>query len=240
MDDAKRRALIKTQAARRKESGEVVPKGTVASIKRKQPFKGDHPLKQQKVPLEPVVGLMAESVKTVTLVKHGSGKGLMKALSTSQEKPPPLLRDDSKHALEKLSSIITSEDYKDLGNHSTEAMGETGLFAIAQVILVRRLTFVHSILFLSNPSNFLFQSLIMMKGLMDRCLNHETALERVRAKAEQMEDELGQLNKWKSTMEKKFDLSEQVRKELEQKMDEAGKTLEVKDKEIQDLKEKLR
>ena len=41
-------------------------------------------------------------------------------------------------------------------------------------------------------------------------------------------------------MEKKFDLSEQVRKELEQKTDEAGKALEVKEKEIQDLKEKLR
>ena len=41
-------------------------------------------------------------------------------------------------------------------------------------------------------------------------------------------------------MEKKFELSEQVRKELEQKTDEAGKALEVKEKEIQDLKEKLR
>ena len=40
-------------------------------------------------------------------------------------------------------------------------------------------------------------------------------------------------------MEKKFDLSEQVRKKLEQKTDEAGKALEVKEKEIQDLKEKL-
>ena len=46
----------------------------------------------------------------------------------------------------------------------------------------------------------------MMKGLMDRCINRETALERVRAKAEQTEDELGQLNEWKSTMEKKFDI----------------------------------
>ena len=79
----------------------------------------------------------------------------------------------------------------------------------------------------------------MMKGLMDRCLNRETALDSVQAKAEQMEEELGQLNKWKSTMEKKFDLSEQVRKELEQKTDEARKALEVKDKEIQDVKEKL-
>ena len=79
----------------------------------------------------------------------------------------------------------------------------------------------------------------MMKGLMDRCLNREAALECVRAKAEQTEDELGQLHKWKSTMEKKFDLSEQARKELKQKMEEVGKALEVKEKEIQDLKEKL-
>ena len=75
---------------------------------------------------------------------------------------------------------------------------------------------------------------------MDWCLNCEAALERVRAKAEQTEGELSQLNKWKSSMEKKFDLLEQVRKELEQNTDEAGKALEVKEKEIQDLKEKLR
>ena len=75
---------------------------------------------------------------------------------------------------------------------------------------------------------------------MDRCLNRKAALERVRAKAEQTEDELGQLHKWKSTMEKKFDLSEQARKELEQRMEEAGKALKAKEKEVQDLKENLR
>ena len=96
---------------------------------------------------------MAEGAKTVTLVKHGSGKGLMKAPSTSQEKPPPFLRDDSKFTLEKLSSIISSEDYEDLGNHSTEAMGETGLFAVAQVMFIRRFTPVHSTLFFSNTLN---------------------------------------------------------------------------------------
>ena len=143
MDDAKRRALIKSQAVKKKESGEVVPKGMAPSTKRKPSSKSDRPHKQQKVSLEPIVGLMAEGVKTVTPVKHGSGKGLMKAPSTNQEKPPPLLRDDSKFALEKLSSIISSEDYEDLGNHSTEAMGETGLFAVAQVIFVRRLKSVY-------------------------------------------------------------------------------------------------
>ena len=74
---------------------------------------------------------MAEGAKTVTPAKHGAGKGPMKAPSTTQEKPPVLLCEDSKHALEQLSSIISSEDYEDLGNHSTKAMGEAGLFAIA-------------------------------------------------------------------------------------------------------------
>ena len=136
MDDAKRRALIKTQAAKRKESSDVAPKGTALLIKRKQPSKGDRPLKKPKVPLEPVVGLMAEGAKTVTLVKHGAGKGLMKASSTNQEKPPILLYEDSKYALEQLSSILMLEDYEDLGNHSTKAIGESGHFAVAQVILL--------------------------------------------------------------------------------------------------------
>ena len=56
---------------------------------------------------------MAEGVKTVTLVKHGAGKGFMKALSIDQEKPPVLLHEDSKHSLEQISSIMTSEDYED-------------------------------------------------------------------------------------------------------------------------------
>ena len=79
----------------------------------------------------------------------------------------------------------------------------------------------------------------MMKGLMDRCLNREATLEHVQGKAKQTKDELGQLHKWKSTMEKKFDLSEQARKELEQRTEEAGKALEAKEKEVQDLKENL-
>ena len=69
----------------------------------------------------------------MTPAKHRGGKGLMAPPPGSQKKPPVLLHEDPKYALEKLSSIIGSEDYEDLGNHSTEAMGETGLFSIAQV-----------------------------------------------------------------------------------------------------------
>ena len=82
--------------------------------------------------------------------------------------------------------------------------------------------------------------MIMMKGIMGRCLNHETALERVRAKAKLTKDELGQLKNWKSKMEKKFDLSEKVRKELKQRMEEVKKAFKDKDKKVQDLKDKLR
>ena len=102
MDDAKRRALIRSQVAKKKESGDVAPMATVASnpyVKRKPAPKGDRQTKKPKVSLEPVVGLMAEG-KMVTPIKHGAGKGLMKAPSTIQEKLPVLLHEDSKHALE--------------------------------------------------------------------------------------------------------------------------------------------
>ena len=73
--------------------------------------------------------------------------------------------------------------------------------------------------------------MVVMKGLMGRCLNHETTLERVLVKAEAMEDELSQLKNWKSTMEKKFDFSKE-RKQLKLRTEEMKKVLEGKDKKI--------
>ena len=130
--------MIKAQTVKRKEKGGQIPKGTDpshSSSKRKVSSKQDRPPKKPKVKLEPVVGLEAEGAKMVTPAKYGAWKGFMKVLSTSQEKPPVLLREDSKYAQERLSSIITSKDYEDLGNHSMEAIRETRLFGIAQVIL---------------------------------------------------------------------------------------------------------
>ena len=134
MDDAKRRAAIRLQAAKNKEAGaDTMGTGSSKpSIKRELLSKGDRAPKKPKVPLEPVVGLMVEGVKMVTLAKHRVGNGLMIAPPGSQKKPPILLREDPKHALERLSSIITFDDYEDLGNHSTEAIGETGLLALSR------------------------------------------------------------------------------------------------------------
>ena len=107
------------------------------SAKKRPLPKGDRAPKKQKVSTEPVIGLMAKGNKTVTPAKHGGGKGLMVPPPSSQKKPSVLLREDPKYALEKLSSIIGSVDYEDLGNHLTKAIGETGLFSIAQVRVCR-------------------------------------------------------------------------------------------------------
>ena len=131
----KRRVAIRVQATKRKETdeGAMGTGSSKPSAKKRLLPKGDHAPKKQKVSTEPVIGLMAEGTKTLTPTKHGGGKGLMVPPPDSQKKPSVLLREDPKYALEKLSSIIGNEDYEDLGNHSTEAMGEMGLFSIAQV-----------------------------------------------------------------------------------------------------------
>ena len=135
MDDAKRRATIRLQAAKNKEvDTDLMGTGSSKpSVKRRLPSKGNRTPKKPKVSLEPVVGLMAEDAKTITPAKHGADKGLMIAPPGSQKKSLVLLHDDPKYASEKLLSIITSEDYEDLGNYLAEAMGEMGLFSITHV-----------------------------------------------------------------------------------------------------------
>ena len=147
MDDAKSRTAIRSKAAKNKETN-VGAMGTGSSrplAKRPMP-KVDRAPKKQKVSTEPVIALMAKGKRTVTPAKPGGGKGLMVPLPGSQKKPPVLLREDPKYALGKISSIIGSEDYEDLGNHSTEAMGETGLFSIAQVRIRHHLFFYFPLL----------------------------------------------------------------------------------------------
>ena len=134
MDDAKRRVTIRSKATKNKETDEgAIGTGSSRPLAKRPMPKVDRAPKKQKVSTELVIGLMAEGKKTVTPAKPGGGKGLMVPPPGSQKKPPVLLREDPKYALGKISSIIGSEDYEDLGNHSTEAMGETGLFSIAQV-----------------------------------------------------------------------------------------------------------
>ena len=116
---------------------------------------------------------MAEGAKMVTLAKQGGGKGQMIPPLGSQKKPPVLLREDPKYALEKLLSIIGSEDYEDLGSHSTEAMGETGLFSIAQVRVCHTFARKYSMF---ETNSLSLQAMLMTKGLMERSLHHEIAL----------------------------------------------------------------
>ena len=79
MEDAKRRATIRNQAAKRKEMDEgTMGTGSSRPSAKKRPLlKGDRAPKKQKVSTKPVIGLMAEGNKTVTPAKHEGGKGLM-------------------------------------------------------------------------------------------------------------------------------------------------------------------
>ena len=135
MEDSKRRAFIKQQVAKKKQEETQPPKGKAnPSTKRKLSEKTDHLSKKPKVVHESIVGLKAKTKKMVTPIGPGKGKGLMMG-PVHTEKPPVLLHEVSKYALEQLSSIITTDDYEDLSNHATEVMEETGLFSIAQVIV---------------------------------------------------------------------------------------------------------
>ena len=100
------------------------------STKRKPSVKIDRPPKKPKVTPELAVELKAETKKTATLPAQGRGKGLMKSHVPITEKPPAPLHEDSRYVLEQLSSIITTNDYGDLSNITTEAMREIGLFSI--------------------------------------------------------------------------------------------------------------
>ena len=209
--------------------------GSSKPLAKRRPLpKGDRAPKKQKVSSEPILDLMAEGTKTVTLAKHGSGKGLMIPLPGSQKKPPVLLREDPKYALEKLSSIIGSEDYEDLGNHSTEAMGEKGLFSIVQVNVRRAFAHLYSLFKTNSP---ILQAMLMTKGLMEQSLHHETTLRRVREKAKLAEEELIELKNWKLVTEQKLKLAEQARDEFHKLMEELKKTLDNKEKEVRQAKE---
>ena len=78
----------------------------------------------------------------------------------------------------------------------------------------------------------------MMKGLMDRALRNETALERVRDQARVTEEELLELKNWKVVTEKKLKLAEEARDEHQKTVEELKAVLEDKEDELRLAKEK--
>ena len=78
----------------------------------------------------------------------------------------------------------------------------------------------------------------MTKGLMDRALRNETALERVRDQARVTEEELLELKNWKVVTEKKLKLAEEARDEHQRTVEELKAVLEDKEDELRLAKEK--
>lgn len=126
MEDRRRKAYIKQQATVRRKEG-TGPSNL--SMKRKLLAKTDRTPKKPKVMVRSV-GVILEA-KLPPPPVHGKGKGLMIGKGPVNEKCPILLRKDPQYSFNQLSSIITSEDYED----PIEAIGETGLFSLAQVCI---------------------------------------------------------------------------------------------------------
>ena len=118
MDDAKRRAAIKSKAAKNKET-DVGAMGTGSSrplAKRPMP-KVDRAPKKRKVSTEPVIGLMAEGKKTVTPAKPGAGKGLMV--------PPPGSQKNRPSYSVKIQNMPWGRSLPSLGARTTRTWGTT-------------------------------------------------------------------------------------------------------------------
>ena len=82
--------------------------------------------------------------------------------------------------------------------------------------------------------------MLMTKGLMDRSLHHEMALERVREKAKLAEKELLELKNWKVVTEQKLKLAERARDEYQKMTEELRKVLEELRKFLEDKENDLR
>ena len=78
----------------------------------------------------------------------------------------------------------------------------------------------------------------MTKGLMDRSLHNEMALERVREKARLAEEELLQLKNWKVVTKQKLKLAERARDEHQKMMEELKTALKDKENDLRLAKEK--
>lgn len=123
--------------AKKRVDKEVPPIEGTAQIK---PFlkwksidKGNRPTKKSKEVVATNVGEKPTNVQVPPPLRHGAGKGLMTGQAPTTKKHPVLLREDSSNDVGLLLFIIKADDYGDLGNHVVEAMGETGLFGLAQV-----------------------------------------------------------------------------------------------------------
>lgn len=106
---------------------------TKSFIKRKLTDKGDRPPKKLEEVAATIVKKMPAATQVSPRLHHGAGKSLMTAKGPILEQHAPLLHKDLWYAVGILSSIIKDDDYEDLGNHATEAMGELGFFGLAQV-----------------------------------------------------------------------------------------------------------
>ena len=90
MEDANRRAAIRSKAAKNKETDEgAMGTGSSRPLAKRPMLKVDRAPKKEKVSTEPVIGLMAEGKKTVAPAKPGGERPNGSSSGQSEETARP-------------------------------------------------------------------------------------------------------------------------------------------------------
>ena len=177
-----------------------------------------------------------DSNKLTPLPRPRKGKGVMMGQGPITEKRLVLLSEDSRYAIKQLSSIIKDDDYKDLGNHATEAMRETGIFSLTRYANPSFSPFCLVVTPFSSLRFLFLQGLLVMKGLMDRCMSLEMVEGRLREKAKTTKTELRELHAKREVQLQKFDMTKKSLEESEKQAQVLGNILKDKEDEISKLK----
>ena len=145
------------------------------STKRKVVGEDDHPPKKVAVNLGD-----AHLKKSPPKPGHGVGKGMMTSTSPVIEGPRCLLTHKD-YTVEEVQSLIKPMDVDPCAELGTEELGASTLFDLTQVNLFPWLisSFFFFFSFLTdNPT--LFQALVHVKALQDRCVAKEEVVTQVR------------------------------------------------------------
>lgn len=166
------RKVIVARKQQRLASGSTPEGANKATLKRKSNSKNGKDDRLLKKGTGPSVGIPQQKPPSPPPPRHGAGKGLM--MGNRLVVPDPIygLITHKDYAVEMVTLIIKEMDLDPCGELSLEDLGTSGFFDLSRVCFCHSWYLVYFLRYLSNCW-FLFQALVHMKALQDRCVASE-------------------------------------------------------------------
>lgn len=175
--------MVRKAAATRKQQGLAsgsTPKGAnKATLKRKTDSKDGKDDSPPKKGIGPSVGNHQQKPPSLPPPHHRVGKGLMTGKRPIISDPVRELVTHKDYAIKMVNSIIKETDLDPCGELSSEDLGAFDLFDLSRVCFRRSWYLVYFLRYRSNHW-FLFQALVRMKALQDRCVANEGVIRQLR------------------------------------------------------------